>query len=297
MIGVLEIRLSKCVPDGSVSVEGCIYCGTKRKLTNEHSIPHALWGTWQIKHGSCELCAQKTSGVERFVTQNVLGRVREALKSPTRRKGKRTGKVSMGRDGEEEAMVVDIWSTPPFLVMPHFDFLPRSLTGDEANETHAKFNIRIAGLSNVQDPNLSGMHGPSIPAESERWARFLTKIAYCEYIRTVDTGFRSNSLSDFILNGSGDPSSFVGSAAQGKCRDCIYIVTFCALSGRAGGYHVVGYLRLFAFVETPSYIVHLTHVGDRSLLPAGLAVKQEWDRESCRPEYPEEEYKWPLLKT
>jgi HNH endonuclease len=63
----------------------CIYCGSTKKLTTEHTIPYALGGAWVQPKASCTDCAKITATFEGQFCRTMLGPLRMLYDMPTRR--------------------------------------------------------------------------------------------------------------------------------------------------------------------------------------------------------------------
>lgn len=283
------VTLQYGAKDGDVYIGVCIYCGSTDNLSDEHTIPYGLWGRGQLLGGSCKTCATITSQIELKVLRNGLERAREFLDAPTRRSrtsGRWNGRVEIESESGHR-LDVPIYAVAQFVLLPVFDYLPRKLLRDPKVKKHRSFSIRVCPLTKTQDPVASGYSGPAINVDPCAWARFLTKVAYSEYIRTIDNNFRSEKLTKFILENIGDPSSIVGGRVGAPEIDYIYNLSFCALANQEGKHTIVCYLRFFSFLESPSYLVVLKECRAGEDLPSALPVRSVWDRKSIWPNYPE----------
>lgn len=284
-----RIRLFKGIPDGSAKVASCIYCGATEGLTDEHTIPFALWGTGCVIDGSCLSCAQKISAVELFVLRRSLSFARQFLGAPSRHAKKRghwSGLANLKGDLGEE-LELPIGSVAQSIGFVTFPYLPRDLLKIPKGEQHRSYGIQMFALSNFQDPAASGLWGPTAKFNDKTWARFIAKVAYGEYIRCVDADFRSPRLSCFIVNGVGDQSRFVGSRTGAPQIRCLHNVEFLAFRRSGGSYAITVYLRFLTFVGSPSYIVYLGELPRGSEVPERLQVVLEWGRRhGVWPRYP-----------
>jgi hypothetical protein len=286
-----ELRLRIGTATGDMQIGQCIYCGSIEELTDEHPIPKGIWGQHILKSGSCKDCSTATSKVELKVLRNGLGRVREFLGAPTRhsrKRGRWTGRVEIQNEVGQR-LNVPMHILPQFVLLPVFDYLPRKLLGEGKKEKHRKFGIRVCTLTDRQDPVASSFWGPSVNIDSVTWARFLAKVAYGEYIRVYDRQFRSDGLSKFIVRGTGDATNYVGGRESKSAIDFIYNVTFCALDRPQGGCALVSYLRLFSFLETPSYLVYLGELPSNGSVPVKLPRKVGWSDSDLWPTYPKDQ--------
>jgi len=185
-----------------------------------------------------------------------------------------------------------IGSIAQFALFPVFPYLPRALLSETKGRKHRKFSIQVIPLNKTQDPAASKYWGPSFKIHSTIWARFLAKVAYGEYIRTVDPTFRSEQISNFILLGKGDESRFVGGRQNGPKVSYMHNFAFSAFARKNGKYAVVVYVRLLTFIGSPSFLVYLGDIGSKADIPEGLHVQESWSaKNNVWPNYPSD---WPL---
>jgi hypothetical protein len=275
---VKTITLGTTVQPGNVDVNQCIYCGATEELTDEHTIPYALWGKWVLGKGSCRRCAVLTSRIEQKVGSVVLGKLRESMKAPTRHSRKRkrwNGTVQLTSDAGK---VIDapIWATPQFGLFPQFDYLPRGIFRDTKSEKHDKLSIAFVKTSDRQHPSLSGLWSKAVRFNSNDWCRLLVKIAYGEYIRTIDAKYRSEEISNYILHGIGDDSYFVGGKHDDSKIDHLNDLTFCTI-WEGGRCPILAYVRLLSYMVYLGNLNGLENVPDK-LNKRRLARNNIWPR-------------------
>lgn len=266
-----KLNLGTMVQEGNVDINQCIYCGSTEELTDEHTIPYALWGKWVLRRASCKRCAVRTSQFELSVARMVLNDFRQSLKAPSRsaRKKKRwNGKVQLKND-EGKTIEVPIWASFQHGIFPLFSYLPRGIFNDEKTAEHEAMGISILAISETQHPSLSGYWSKSVPFKGEDWKRLLAKIAYGEYIRTFDENFRSEEISRYILYGEGDPTRFVGGKSDESKFDDIHHISFCMI-WEGGRCPILAYIRLLPFLKSPSYMVYLGDMNGLEKAPEKL---------------------------
>ncbi len=267
------------VPCGNLLINECIYCGSKSALTNEHTIPRGLWGKNVLEKASCTDCSKGTSKIEGSVLKGSLDTVREFLNASTRHSKKRgnwTGRTIIQNE-KGDRLDVPLHILAKFLPLPVFDYLPRKLLQEYKKGKHRKFDVKLIPIHDRQDSVVSGYWDEKeIKMNSNPWARFVAKIAYGEYIRQHDPLFRSDVLSKFIVNDYGDQSNFVGGRNSPPAINAMYKVVFYALPCHKRGHVLVGYLRLFALFESPSYLVYLGKIPPSGNLPVTLCIKSDW---------------------
>lgn len=256
-------------------------------MTDEHPIPLGFWGLFKLVRASCKSCATVTSDIERQILRDNLRRPREFLGAPTRhsrKNGNWSGRFIVRNDAGHE-MDVPIDAISQFALLPIYNFIPRKLFKDIKGKRHRTIDVKLCPFENAQDPNLSGYWGPSVRMNGALWARFLAKVAYGEYIRTIDSKFRSPAVSKFILKGYGDLSNFVGGRSEAPSTNYMYNVGFCAYARANGDYAIACYIRLLSFLESPLYLIHLGEIPADEPLPVNLPINQNWERGNVWPIY------------
>lgn len=285
-----DVKLSFGTKEGSIYVGECIYCNSKTNLEDEHSVPYGFWGKWELKDGSCRECACKTSKMELSILRHCLGGLREYFKSTSRRQKKkkvRTGVVTV-EDETGNRLEAPIQDIIQWALLPSFDYLPRKIEKISKGKKHQTFSAVAVIFKKSLNPELTGFSMPSSNFNVTTWARFFSKVAYSEYIRTVDKNFRSEDLSNFILTGKGDLTNFVGGRPAGPQVACVFNIQHCAIPHSNGRYSVISYVRLFSFESSPSYLIHLCDLNGSENLPKELFVHTDWKSSGIWPTYPQE---------
>lgn len=281
------------VPSVNVRIDECIYCGAGNvPLSKEHTIPYGLWGRNVLEKASCEKCSEATSRFETHVLKETLGRAREVLDAPTRhakKRAERTGRIIIEDDAGNK-MDVPLHIMPQFILLPGFDHLPRAICGNMKARKHKTFSAFVAAITNRQDPIVSGRRSNIGNINSKPWARFIAKTVYGEYIRQHNSEFRAGKrLRNFITRGFGDETWFVGGRLSPPSVNALYKIAFSALARRDGSHALVGYLRLFALFETPSYLVYLGEIPADDELPPNLERNGKWTPNTLWPNYAQDE--------
>ncbi|MHB2264213.1 hypothetical protein [Aliihoeflea sp. PC F10.4] len=245
-------------PD-SPTIGECIYCGGRKGLSDEHTIPYALFGIAKLKKASCAECSAKTQKVEQRLLRNTFGQVREYLQFPSR-KARRSNRwsgtrpVTDKRSGSVERQPLAEGVVALYLLFP--DYWPRALSAEPADERHGKRSAAFIHLNDSGKPLPDHYEEGWIKFNSSDIERCIAKIALCEAIRVVDQSIRDPVLSRFILDGDGDSSDFLGALAKHDITDKMHHVFFQKLT--KGGSDAVGLLttvELFGFLPSPSYKV------------------------------------------
>lgn len=281
-----SIRLRIDVKPENAFIGECVYCGSKENLTDEHTIPKGLWGKHFLIDGSCKTCANATTKFELRVLRS-MEVFREFFGGPTRHSRKR-GRWTRRRlvtNQTGHALDVPIGATAQAIFIPVFDYIPRKLFGDVKGRKHRLHDVKTCLFTKKIDPALSGYGLPPVGIVSDDWAKFYLKVAYTEYIRTFDPSFRSKAISDIIIHWRGDQSNYLGGRNSAPAINHVYILSYAALARSDGGYALVGYLRLFPFMNTPSHLVYLGDVPAGEKLPPNLPVRATWTRKNLWPNY------------
>lgn len=249
----------------------CIYCGNKSGLTDEHTIPYALFGKAILKKASCRDCAAKTQKVEQRLLRDTFGQVREYLQFPTRkaRKSRRwsgTRPVTDKRTGDVSQRPLADGIIALYLVFP--DYLPRALGAEPAEERHEKRSVAAIPLNDVKPLEQDHYEEGWIRFNSADIERCIAKIALCEAIREIDQNIRDPVLSRFILEGHGDSSEFLGAIATHDITNQMHRIFYEKLV--KDGRDVIGLMttvELFSFLPSPSYKVLVRPLGQIAYPP------------------------------
>ena len=229
----------------------CIYCGSTENLTNEHIVPRGL-------KGSCQACAEITSGFEKSVLRQQFILPRTALGLPTYHPKKRPQKFSfeVERNGHKETIVLPGTECPPLFVMLTVE-KPRYI----ADYDYEK-GVKVTGTS---------LHGPELLKIKEKlnieslsikmsisgnnFERMLAKIAYGMTILAYGLGALGECyVLPCILGQKDDVGYWVGSSGRDfaalpveKQLHRIFLMV--------KGNEIGASIRLFANYCTPEYIV------------------------------------------
>jgi hypothetical protein len=254
----------------SPTIGECIYCGNKSGLTDEHTIPFALFGMAILKKASCRDCAAKTQKVEQRLLRDTFGQVREYLQFPTRkaRKSRRwsgTRPVTDKRTGDVFRRPLAEGIIALYLVFP--DYLPRALGAEPAEERHGKRSVAVIHLNDVKSLERDRYEEGWTKFNSADIERCIAKIALCEAIREIDQSIRDPVLSRFILEGQGDSSEFLGAIATHDITNQMHRVFYHRLTRGRRDIGLMTTVELFSFLPSPSYKVLVRPVGQISYRP------------------------------
>lgn len=243
------------------TVGRCIYCGTSEvKLRNEHIVPYALNGKWQLLKASCPRCAEITSAFERDVCRTTLLVPRLLLGMRTRHKKRRprTFPITILLDGKTH--VIQVPPEQHYISM----FLP--IFVPPAYLSHAPYDMGI-GLIGA-DLRLRGLTFPELDAKygKGKWrfrieygevvafARMIAKIGYgfaVPHVGGVD-GFDEVYVLPAILGKKDDVGRWVG-CVGGKPRNVERGLH--AIWTSIVGNEVHAFVRLFMQFDAPEYVV------------------------------------------
>lgn len=178
----------------------CIYCGAQEDLTNEHIIPFAAGGRFELPAASCKVCAAITGAFEGDVMRTMLGPLRMLYNMPSRRKKGRPKKlplkVKYSTSTDWEIAHVDR-SICPFLVGLPLYPMPEAITGitldGDRGASTSNIWIRGAGFWRNKEDHLQwicNMLGakevmPTATVHTETFCLMLAKIAHSFVVAEV----------------------------------------------------------------------------------------------------------------
>ena len=249
----------------------CIYCSSRDLLTNEHIIPFAAGGRWELPASSCKECAAITGAIEGEVLRTIIGPLRMLYDMPSRRKKERPKhlplKVKYPTSTDWETAYVDR-SICPFLVSLPIYPLPDAITGEvsegERGAASGSFWIRGAAFWRNKDAHLQWLCEalgavsvmPTATVNTEPFCLMLAKIAHSFAVAELGLhGFRP-FLTEMIRNRDTSNRAHVigggqgNEAASAKLHDLEIDSTIDANPGL-----VVVRVRVLGVLETPTYHV------------------------------------------
>jgi hypothetical protein len=252
----------------------CIYCGSAKALTNEHTVPYGLNGASILRKASCKACAAITSAFERSVLRETLEKARHVLQYRTRRPNRRQAsyiaEVVINGEVKKVDMPVEACAAiVPFvdLGMPTHLVEKYNLSGDEyrigyrhtvsvpVSRSWAKTKAFLESIG-AERINSSGTFN------AYEYLRLLAKIAYCETVSLCGLeNIKKAYLVDFILTGRGDPFQYIGGqppVVQAENPDTNPDVR--AVSIKDGEF--LGHVQLFVPLGAPQYVVVVGSTAD-----------------------------------
>ena len=214
MASITEVRNRvRAEPVGS-----CIYCGAVNELGDEHIVPYALGGRYELPESSCSRCAAITSAFERKVLRGFMLDARTTGGFPTRRPKKRPRSfpLDIERNGTFQTLELDPDNHPGFLLLPLLA-PPSVLVGRESGT-----GVTIIGIETIRfgkDPaefahemGATSIRG-SVDLDATSFSRLLAKIGYSYAIAAVGLLPRDEiPILPLILGDADDASLWLGSA-------------------------------------------------------------------------------------
>lgn len=243
----------------------CIYCGSKKKLTDEHVIPLGLNGNIILPDASCLDCNKITSNFEGSVLKGDLKSLRAALSFKTRRPRDmpKTVPLWVTQNGRESVLQVPPAESLAVLPFPIFE-LPGFCVGREP-----KPGITICSFVNVHfganPQQLLARYGAEkvgvvLRVDSLAFARMVAKIAYCTVVGELGYGaLDQNYVLPAIVGSSDDLGTWVGAAegpTQPMPQEIQHSVTYSIYEKANQRILGVG-VKLFSNTAAPAYLVVL----------------------------------------
>lgn len=255
----LAVRLP---PHGS-----CLYCGATTyrpgenlKLAAEHIIPEGLGGTVILPKASCESCAKITSLLERSVLKGPLYaiRVHQQIRRKRKKRPPEKFQIIIIKDEKEEIIELSLDEHPVILNM--FGLGPPGiLAGHDGTDRSGQFIFSLPLNCTPEEIAKSKYPSFQLPfGNLHHFWRFLGKIAHGFFIQEYGSGNFKPLLPDFILTDSDRPEHYFYLVGCEKNKfpqtKNIHQIT---LEEREveGAHYIVVLIRLFAYLETPTFCV------------------------------------------
>jgi mannose-6-phosphate isomerase-like protein (cupin superfamily) len=153
---------------------------------------------------------------------------------------------------------------------------------------HRREDVAPILLNDTQDPRLSGYSHENVRIDHKIWSRVLAKIAYSEFIRTVDTTYRNDEVGRFVVEGQGDNTRFVGGRSEEVKTNELLLISFALVRRKNQSpepLSIVSYFRFFCAEQTPGYMIWLGNIAEGHHLTESLPTLDEWSNESIWPSY------------
>jgi hypothetical protein len=200
----------------------CIYCGSRRDLTDEHILPLALGGALKLPKSSCKNCATITGKLEQALLRGHWWPYRKKLGFPSRRPSaanelKPIKIIKINGDVLDGHMTLE-----KFVASIAFEFTPPSILSGEFQdgEPFAKRAfLRMLGPM-ATEAQVDGKPYRLLPTDKIEYpvklhagdlTRFLAKVAHGYAIHREGLGaFSELYLPEFILGRTEGIQSYVG---------------------------------------------------------------------------------------
>ncbi len=239
----------------------CVYCLTPlppEQLTDEHVIPFALNGSWEIKKAACETCrARSNEDYEQKALNSDLFIPRRLLELRRRKKNRpwkalpsvAIGDATMAREAEFN-VDLEFAQYPAVIEMITFPAAGKLVDKDRGADIN---EIRIAFFNfGFHNPNPAGVtvrhehiNGP--------FAMTLAKIGYCYAVAEHGLdGFDGSEIRDLLLGRRADVYNFVGGALT---KEHLATNHLHGLYMRQRGSILTVLVHLFASCKMPPYEV------------------------------------------
>lgn len=235
----------------------CIYCGSRENLSKEHIIPYGLGGNLVLSKASCRNCAKITSRFEMDVLRKQFITLRSARKLPTRR--------MLPKEFDVEALVKSKSQTETTQISPEYlpIFFPLYDPPAFFDNRPVVEGVAIRGIHHAFNRNLTEhLKGREIDEITHSTAyvggsfeRLLAKAAYghAVYRHGVDT-IKEKLIVPVILGKDVEFNRYVGIENQVPVRINPSALHITNSITRDDGV-ILGYVRLFGFLQTPVYTV------------------------------------------
>ena len=209
-------------PPLSRVINRCIYCGTTEgKLTDEHVLPHSLYGKIQLRSASCDRCQKIIHKYETVVTSAMLGAIRQgrgfSSRPAKRAKDRRPPGTCVNvlkDDGTVERRFVPAPDLPKFTFrLPHFmvppnalkQLLPNDWNTDSRNH-HAVWDATDPTELADQRAKYGGVFDTKVDEKS--FAKELAKIAHGFVISALGLEGITLYLNKYIISEGFDETLF-----------------------------------------------------------------------------------------
>lgn len=167
-----------------VRVGECIYCGTRKGLSDEHIVPYSLGGSVVLDDASCASCAAITSRFEQAVTRGFMHNARIVAGLPSRRRRDRPTHLTfhVKNSGKLEAVTLPVPQAGALMFLPLFA-QPALLDGRKRVS-----GVEVVGYEAISfgkspaelasSAGAEGLHMPNVTWDVSACARMIAKIAW-----------------------------------------------------------------------------------------------------------------------
>lgn len=192
-------------------IGSCIYCGQKAGLLNEeHPLPDALGSRIILTEASCSVCQGIINPFEQRILREVWGVARNRLNIKASRKRKR--EAATPKLIQDDGGIIDVPLDEALTVI--FLLVPPSTPQIENGNRHTKWSnpsIKMRILGTHKSKSSSGTYEQRFKPDD--FYRTLCKFAHGLTIWNYGPRYFEPILLDYILEGVGDPTQFIGASS------------------------------------------------------------------------------------
>lgn len=251
-------------------VDFCIYCGRRDGLTREHVMPRGMLGEMVLLRSSCPSCSEITSKIDNFVLSKMLIklRMRHNLSS---RKGKRNTRpksfdlsCDLGDGKFSSRLAVSPEELPQHAyALPLYGF-PGYLLQIPPEEAKKSTHIRsVISKSDVEAMLVLSKNKPVNfqfgEVDLDTFNRFLFKIAHSYACCILGYAKFIPSLKERILTENAENRYLIGCDDPEPAAPFLFEMNLTNCKLWHGEECYIVRIRLFSFLETPTYIVVVGH--------------------------------------
>jgi hypothetical protein len=267
----------------------CIYCGTSEgRLTDEHIIPYGLGGTGVLPHASCDYCAKVTSAFELKFARHMYGNLRRRMQFPSRRQKKHgAAAVSISfadESGVEREELITPAEYPKYGIGLHLP-LPGLLTAAPMSDRNPQMDLKLWGNRSEIAAFAASRRGSVQLRSLLDWNAFnrqIAKIAHAYAVASAGPGVFDAVLPPLILGQDAYFSHYVGGEDTGASPLLnTHHLELGGIEVTAGMHYAFVRMRLFAFMDLPSYFVVVGRVPNVDAFSTAVA-----SRNPAEPPYP-----------
>ena len=238
----------------------CIYCSSKKDLSNEHIVPYGLGGPWVLKKATCRKCADLTSRLEFDVLRKSFITLRASQRLPTRRSLPTNFNIEAKFKARTETSTLQI--SPDYLPVcfPLYD--PPSFF----DHRHVIKGSTIKGLHHViVNPNLQEYLRErgvtkiktSVVFQGGSFERMISKIAYGYAVANYGLdNIKEKCILPIIMGEDQEINRFFGCENNEITISHLY---HRVRTEESGGL-IVGKVQLFGIYGAPVYAVIVGHL-------------------------------------
>jgi hypothetical protein len=246
-------------------IDGCIYCGSRAELADEHIIPFGLGGSAVLPNSSCQNCAKITGRIEQFVLRGEMWGVRSALGLSTRNKKESPKElpIKLIKNGNTQEVMLPIERHPVILNFPIF-VPPGIVTGEIPKGITFRYMVMVGFGKPLKDvlrdegaDDAQFTHKYKIPEFAKMLAKIGWAMAAAEGL--LDRIERTETVLDAFMNENSSIGYWVGTY-QGQLKKNSGTLHTIRFEEKKDLGLLVAVIKLFSFSQTPEYSVVLGRI-------------------------------------